>query len=157
MCGQHEVSTRETCGSGYGASMSEVQNKQDSNFKNYVPCTFIKVLSTSWFNTIHLHIHSSYTCTVKLRQHHRPKTTAVTSCVSCHAYITIFHVPPSAQSCLCHTSHVCTEQLCIARGKQNIAICTWHNRQQAIVFFWSVMLSSLMVVVSATKTCQNLA
>jgi hypothetical protein len=64
MYGQHELSTRETCGSGCGASLSELQNKQNSNFKMHVPCMFIKVLSTSQFNTMHLHIHSSYTCTV---------------------------------------------------------------------------------------------
>jgi hypothetical protein len=98
MCGQLEVSTRETCGSRYGASLSEVQNKESSNFKMYVPCTFIEILSTSWINTIYFHIHSSYTCTVKLRQHHRPKNTAITSCVSCHAHIAIFHVPPSARA-----------------------------------------------------------
>jgi hypothetical protein len=63
---QHEVSTRKTGGSGYGASLSKLQNKQNSNLNMHVPCMF-KVLSTSWFNAMQLHIHSSYTCTVKLR------------------------------------------------------------------------------------------
>lgn len=38
----------------------------------------------SWFNNMHLFIHSSYTCTVTLRQHRRPKNTAVTSYHATH-------------------------------------------------------------------------
>ena len=68
--------------------------------------------------------------TLKLYLYSQAKTTPLTKkhcnyqlCIMpcTHRYISC---PPFSKSCLCHTSHVCTKQLCVARGKQNIVMCT---------------------------------
>jgi hypothetical protein len=79
------------------------------------------LLSTFWFNTMHLFIDLSISYAVKLNSNMfwwqtpppsgktpQTKNTNVRKCLSYHAHITIFYVPPATESCLCQTSHVCT-------------------------------------------------
>lgn len=69
--------------------------------KLFVLCMSIKLLSTSWFNTMHILTQPSYIpiCSGgghyhhQGTQYHRPKNTAIWRCQSCHALTHLFRVP----------------------------------------------------------------
>ena len=81
-----------------------------------MPFLSIKLLSTSWSNTMHLyspakfrHVSVSATTTIIRADSATDQKHRCRRCLSCHIHIAIFGVPHATQWWLCHTSHVWPE------------------------------------------------
>jgi len=108
------------------------------------------------------------------RQHHRPKQTAVSGCLSCNGTHRYISRSATKRSRLCHTVYVESVTFNIElslshMGKydinssvlkreakySNVCLTRWTQTNSSV--FWSVMLSSLTMMVGATETCRNMA